>query len=87
MAAQSRRIPDDDEFHAGSGDGDVHASQVAEESYLPFLVGTHEADEDNVAFLSLEPIDSMYGDEFPEGFEEGVAFDEGAEVMNLRPVG
>ena len=71
-------IAEDDELHAGTGDGYVHAAQVAEESDLSVVVGTHHGDEDDVALLPLEAVDSVDGDEMTEGFEESIALDESA---------
>ena len=72
MFRQRGGIAQDDELHAGAGDGHIHAAQVVEETDLPFFVGAHQADEDNVALLPLESVHGVDGDERPEGFEEGV---------------
>ena len=87
MARHGLLIAEDDEFHAGAGDGYVHAPQVAQESYLSFVVGAHERDDDDVAFLSLETVDGVHGDEATVGFEELVALDEAAQVLHLCAVG
>ena len=87
VVGHGERVAEDDEFHASAGDGDVHAAQVAQEANLPFVVGAHERDEDDVAFLTLESIDSVHGEQVPEGFEEGVALEKVAQMLHLCAVG
>ena len=58
MVAEGLGVADDDELHASAGDGDVHAAQVAQESYLPRGIVAHQADDDNVALLPLEAVDA-----------------------------
>ena len=60
-------VAEDDELHAGTGDGDVHAAQVAEEAYLALVVGAHQRDDDDVALLTLEAVDGVDADERAEG--------------------
>ncbi len=87
MARHGRGIAEDDEFHAGACDGHVHASEVAQETDLSFVVGTDEGDEDDVAFLALETIDGVDADEVAVRFEELAFFEETAEVLYLGAVG
>ena len=47
------------QLHAGTGYGDIHSSQVIEETYLPIFVGTDKTDENNITFLPLEAIYSI----------------------------
>ena len=49
MAGHRRSITQDDEFHAGTGDGNIHTAEVAEEPNLSFIVGSHQRDEDNTS--------------------------------------
>ena len=63
-----RGISEDDQFHSGTGDGDIHTSQVAEEANLSLVVATHQRDDDDVALLSLKTVDGVHGDKTPEGF-------------------
>ena len=63
MLAQCVGIAEDDELHAGTGDGYVHAAQVAQKTDLALVVGTHQADENHVALLTLEAIYGVDGDE------------------------
>ena len=70
MAGHGFLVTENDDFHAGSGDGDVHASQVAEETYLSVVVGAHERDDDDVALLSLEAVDGIDADKSSEGLEK-----------------
>ena len=53
MPCQCRCVSQNHQFHAGTGDGDVHAAQVAEETDPAFVVGSYETDHDHIAFLSL----------------------------------
>ena len=53
-------------FHARTRDGDIHSAQVAQETYVSFLVRAHKADDDDIPLLSLEAIDGVYGDERAE---------------------
>ena len=76
MVREGGGIPQDDQLHAGTSHGYIHATQVVEKAYLPLCVGTYQADENHVPLLSLEAIHRMDGDEGAEGLEEGVSFDE-----------
>ena len=49
-------VSQDHQFHTGTGDGDVHAAQVAEETDPAFVVGAYEADHDHISLLPLEAI-------------------------------
>ena len=44
VARQGGGIAQDDELHAGTGDGYVHSSQVIQETYLSVFIGTDQAD-------------------------------------------
>ena len=61
-------VAEDDDLHAGSGDGHVHAAQVAEETNLSLVVAAYQRDDDDVALLSLKTVDGVHGDKTPEGF-------------------
>ena len=87
MAGESVTVAEDDDFHAGTGDGYVHAAQVAEEAYLAFVVGADEGDEDDVALLTLEAIDGVDADEGAVGLEEVAALEAVAQVLHLGAVG
>ena len=69
VAGHGSAVAHDKEFHAGSCDGDVHAAQIAQEAYLPFVVVAHEADDDYVAFLTLKTINCVDADEVLEWLE------------------
>ena len=86
MARHGGGIAEDDEFHAGACDGHVHASEVAQETDLSFVVGTDEGDEDDVAFLTLEAVDCVDADEVAVRFEELAFLEETAEVLHLCAV-
>ena len=87
VAAQGGGVAYDDEFHACTGDGHVHASEVGEEPHLSLFVLSHHGDEDDVALLSLEPVHGVYGDKVAEGFPVGVLAEHLAKQMHLALVG
>ena len=41
VSGHRRGISEDDQFHSGTGDGNIHTPQVAEEAYLSFVVGSN----------------------------------------------
>lgn len=86
MMSKSGSIAENDEFHAGSGDGDIHAAQIVQETDIAFFVGTDEADENDIPFLSLKTVDGVDGDEAFQGMKEVVAFNELADILHLHPV-
>ena len=63
VVAHGLFVAEDDELHACSGHGHIHAPDVGEEANLSLLVGADEADEDYVALLALESVDGVDGDE------------------------
>ena len=83
VARQGGGIAQDDELHAGTGDGYVHPAQVVEKPDLAVLVGTHQADEDYITLLSLETVDRIDRYRGTEGLEERVAPEQLAEVLHL----
>lgn len=58
VSAQSATIAQDDEFHSGAGHGYVHASQIAQKSYVAMFVSSHKANYDYIALL---PLKGIYG--------------------------
>lgn len=74
-------------LHPGPGDGNVHAAQVTQKTDLTLVVGTHHRDEDDVAFLSLEAVNGIDGDEPAEGLEEFLLLDETAQILHLGAIG
>ena len=67
MTRECSGIPEDDEFHSCSRDGDIHAPQVAEEPDLSLFVSAYQRKDNDIALLSLETVDGSYGDEVTEG--------------------
>ena len=63
-------VAQDDELHAGSRHRHVHAAKVFQETYLAFIVGTHQGDENHVSFLPLETIYRVYADQAAVRLEE-----------------
>ena len=70
MTGERAAVAEDDDLHAGTGDGDVHAAHVTEEAYLSFLVRADEGEDDDVALLTLEAVDGIDADAAAERFEE-----------------
>ena len=56
-------VSQDHQFHTGTGDRYVHAPQVVQETDLSILVGPYQTDQDDIAFLPLETVNGMYGDQ------------------------
>ena len=76
MAAEGGLMSDQDKFHSSTSDGNVHASQVAQEAHLTRLIAAYHADDDDIALLPLESIDRIDGDQMAERLPVGVALDE-----------
>lgn len=87
MTGQCGRIAQDDKFHAGTRDGDIHPAQVVEKTNLAFLIGTDQADDDDVAFLALETIDCVHADEMFVRSEEASSLEQAAQVLHLSLIG
>lgn len=79
-------VAQDDELHSGSRHRHVHAAEVFQESYLPFIVGTYQGDENHVSFLPLETIHRVYADEAAVRLEELIFLDEFLEILYLGTI-
>ena len=79
-------VAQDDELHSGSRHRHVHAAKVFQETYLAFIVGTHQGDEDYVSFLTLETIHRVYADQTAVRLEELIFLDELLEILHLGTV-
>ena len=86
MAGEGWGIAEYDKFHAGPGDSDIHATQVIEKPDVAVFVGTDEADENDISFLTLETVDGVNGNKAFQGMKEAVVLDELADVLHLHPV-
>ena len=51
---------------------------------ISLVIGTYQADHDHIAFLSLEAVYRVSGYQAAERFEESVALDQSADILNLR---
>lgn len=87
MLGECFGVAEYDEFHAGAGEGDVHAAEVAEEADGALLVVAHHADDDDVALLSLEAIDAVDRYLVAQGAEELLQLEELADEAHLGFVG
>ena len=54
---------------------------------MSLVVGTHHRDKDDVAFLPLEPVDGVHGNEMTVGLEELALLDELPQILHLGAVG
>lgn len=79
-------VAQDDELHSGSRHRHVHAAEVFQETYLAFIVGTHQRDEDHVSFLPLETIYRIHADQAAVRLEELILLDEFLEILYLGTV-
>ena len=79
-------VAQDDELHAGSRHRHVHAAEVFQESYLSFIIGTNQGDENHVSFLTLETIHRVYADEAAVRLEELILLDELLQILHLGTV-
>ena len=79
-------VAQDDELHAGSRHRHVHAAEVFQESYLAFIVGTYQGDEDHVSFLPLETIHRVYADQAAVRLEELILLDELLQILHLGTI-
>lgn len=64
-------------------DGYVHTAQVVQEADLSVLVAPHQTNEDDIAFLSLEPVYGVYAQQVAIGFEKGIPAEQGAQQLHL----
>ena len=69
MTRHRLTVAQNDDFHTGSGDSYIHATQVPEEANLPFIIGTYHRYDDYIAFLSLKSINSVDTNESTEGLK------------------
>ena len=79
-------IAEDDELHASSRHRHVHASEVFQESYLSFIIGTNQGDENHIALLPLETIHRVDADQATVRLEELILLDEFLEILHLGTV-
>ncbi len=54
---------------------------------MPLVVGAHEADDDDVALLSLKAVDGVHGDAVAQRPQGVVAAHQLSQVLHLRAVG
>ena len=87
VAAKSVGIAEDDELHAGAGDGDVHAAEVAEEADGALVVVAHHADDYHVALLPLEAVDTIHRNLMAERAEELLPLEQATDEAHLRTIG
>ena len=87
MFGQSGSIPQNDEFHAGPRDGHVHTAQIVQETNLSVFVGPYQTDEDDVAFLPLETVHRIDGNQGTVGLEERIFLDQLAEYCTCALYG
>ena len=84
MAGHRRGITQDDEFHAGTGDGNIHTAEVAEEPNLSFIVGSHQRDEDDITLLPLETINGIHANQVAIRLEELPFLEQSSQILHLQ---
>ena len=57
-----------------------------QESDVSLIIGSYEADQDNIPFLALEPVHGVNRDEFPQGDKKAVSFDDLSDILYLHPI-
>ena len=87
VAAEGVGIAEDDELHAGAGDGDIHAAEVVEEADGALVVVAHHADNYHVAFLPLEAVDAIDRYQLAERAEEFLPLEQAADEAHLGAIG
>ena len=86
MARHGRGVAQDDELHAGTRDGDIHAAQVAQESDVAVGIVAHQRDDDDVALLPLEAVDGAHGDVALETAEIMLHLEQAADEARLAAI-
>lgn len=76
----------DDELHAGSGHGYVHATEISQKTDVAVVVASHEGDDYDVALLPLKAVDGIYGNKMAEGLEERGALYKPAKILHLGAI-
>ena len=87
MASEGWDIAEDDDFHAGTSDGNIHATEVTQESYLAFIIRTHHREDDDITLLSLETINGIHADLTTERLEELSFHQQPTEILYLGAIG
>lgn len=86
VARHGRSIAEDDEFHSGTGNSHIHTAQITEETNLSFIIGSHQRNQDNITFLTLETINSIHADQLTKGLKELFLLQQSTEILYLCPV-
>ena len=87
MTGQGGNISEDDDFHAGSGNGDVHTTKVTQETYLSVVIRAYHGEDDDISLLSLETVHGIDTDLATEGLEELTFHQQPTEVLYLGTIG
>ena len=87
MTGHCGGIAENNQFHPGTGNGDIHSAKVTEKAYLPFFVGTYKGDEDDVALLSLKTVDGIDTNKTTIGLEELFFLKKAPQILHLSTIG
>lgn len=87
MACQRGNIAENDDFHSGAGNSDVHAAQVAQKTNFAIVVGAYHGYDNDVTLLALETVNGVDGDETAERLEELALHEQPAQELNLSTIG
>ena len=86
MTGHGILVAEDNQLHSRSSDGDIHATQVTQETDLSVIVASHQRDDDDVALLALEAIDGINADSTAEGLVELALHQKTAQILHLSAI-
>ena len=84
---ECRGIAQDDEFHASTCNGYIHAAQVVKESDATFVISSYHRNQDHITFLALESIYGIDRDVGKELFQFLLLPDKATEQLHLAFIG
>lgn len=87
VAGEGLDAANDYEFHLGTGHGDVHTTQVAQEANGAVVVVTHHTYDYDVTLLPLESVNGVDSDAATVALEEVVHLEQTSYEARLRLVG
>ena len=83
MSGQCRSISQYNQLHTGTSNSYIHTTQIIQKTNLPFFIGTHQTDENNITLLPLKAIDRIDGYRLPVRLEKGIIPNQPAQILHL----
>ena len=80
-------VSENNYFHSCPGNGDIHSTQVSQETNLSFIIAAHQGNNDNVSLLTLETIDGVNANLTTEGFKELFFHQQSPQILHLSTIG